>query len=122
MSVKQQQRTLDDLPPFPPLVGEMEAGLMVNERNIVWLVHDRPLRDYLHWVEFDSDRMVLTLVYRGGRVQDYGRPVHPELADILRRTRQILTMQLKGEEIVDSYMLPLLVRDIQHEGLRRSAS
>lgn len=120
--MSKQQQALGDLPPFPPLAGEMDAGLMVNERGIVWLVHDRPLRDYLHWVEFDSDRSVLTLVYRGGRVQDYGRPIHPELADILRQTRQILTMQLKGDEVVDSYMLPLLVRDIRRGGLQRNAS
>lgn len=104
--------TATTLPPFPALISEMDAGLMVNEDNRIWLVHDKPFHDYLHWVEFDSDLMKLTLVHRNGRVQDYGRKIHPNMADALRKTRQIFTMLLENDKVTDTYILPLLVRDL----------
>jgi hypothetical protein len=111
---------ISDLPPFPPLTGEMDACLMVNERKMIWLVHDRPFRDYLHWVEFDADRNKLTLVLGGGRVQDYGREIHRNMADLLKDARQIFTLHVENKKVVDTYVLPLVVRDIRKQKMANS--
>ena len=108
-----QSVMVSDQPPFPPLIREMDAGLMINEHDDVWLVHDKPFRDYLHWVEFDADLMSLTLIHRNGRVQDYGRKVDPGLAKSLKNARHIFTMLLENDKVTDTYILPLLIRDLK---------
>lgn len=97
-------------PVYPPLARDMRVCLMANEQDRLWLVHDQPFRDNLHWVEYDDDLQKLTLVLRNGMVQDYGHPIPPEMRAVLRRTQQIFTMLVQDGDVRDSYILPLLNR------------
>ena len=102
-----------DVPVFPPLATQMGISLILNPESKVWLVHERPFPDILMWTEYDIDRSSLTLVFRGGKVQDIGMAIQPPMRKYLARSRQIYTMLLQGDKVADCYIMPLLVRDIK---------
>ena len=102
-----------EMPVFPPLATQMGISLILNPDSKVWLVHERPFPDILMWAEYDIDTASLTLVFRGGRVQDIGMTIQPPMRKYLARSRQIYTMLLQGDKVADCYIMPLLVRDIK---------
>lgn len=101
----------DDIPVFKPLAATMNVDLVMNPDSKVWILHDKPFPDILMWVEYDIDVASLTLVYRNGKIQELGMKIHAPMRKYLRSARQLFTMRLEGEQIVDTYVRPLLVRE-----------
>lgn len=101
----------DEIPVFRPLATTMNVDLVMNPDSKVWILHDKPFPDILMWVEYDIDAATLTLVYRNGKVQELGIKIHAPMRKYLRSARQLFTMRLEGEQIVDTYVRPLLVRE-----------
>jgi hypothetical protein len=101
----------DEIPVFRPLAATMNVDLVMNPDSKVWILHDKPFPDILMWVEYDIDAATLTLVYRNGKIQDLGIKIHAPMRKYLRSARQLFTMRLEGEQIVDTYIRPLLVRE-----------
>lgn len=101
----------DEIPVFRPLAATMNVDLVMNPDSKVWILHDKPFPDILMWVEYDIDAATLTLVYRNGKIQELGMKIHAPMRKYLRSARQLFTMRLEGEQIVDTYIRPLLVRE-----------
>jgi hypothetical protein len=103
--------TADEIPVFRPLAATMNVDLVMNPDSKVWILHDKPFPDVLMWVEYDIDAATLTLVYRNGKIQELGMKIHAPMRKYLRSARQLFTMRLEGEQIADTYVRPLLVRE-----------
>lgn len=106
-----EDSTVDEIPVFRPLAATMNVDLVMNPDSKVWILHDKPFPDILMWVEYDIDAATLTLVYRNGKVQELGIKIHAPMRKYLRSARQLFTMRLEGEQIADTYVRPLLVRE-----------
>ncbi len=105
------QNNGEEVPVFRPLSGMMKVDLVLNPDSKVWILHDKPFPDILMWAEYDIDAASLTLVYRNGKVQSLGMKIHAPMRQYLRTARQLFTMQLEDKKIIDTYILPLLVRE-----------
>lgn len=106
-----EDSAVDEIPVFRPLAATMNVDLVMNPDSKVWILHDKPFPDILMWVEYDIDAATLTLVYRNGKVQELGIKIHAPMRKYLRSARQLFTMRLEGEQIADTYVRPLLVRE-----------
>ncbi|MDB5490755.1 MAG: hypothetical protein JWO78_604 [Micavibrio sp.] len=96
---------------LPSLAESMKVTLVANTESRLWLIHDRPFNDTIVWAEYDIDSATLSLIMRDGRVQPLGLTIHPPARKVMRHTRQLFTMLVKDEQVHDSYILPLLVRE-----------
>jgi hypothetical protein len=101
----------EEIPVFRPLASMMKVDLVMNPDSKVWILHDKPFPDILMWAEYDIDSASLTLVYRNGKIQELGLKIHAPMRKYLRSARQLFTMRLEGDQIVDTYVRPLLVRE-----------
>jgi hypothetical protein len=101
----------EEIPVFRPLTTMMKVDLVMNPDSKVWILHDKPFPDILMWAEYDIDSASLTLVYRNGKTQELGLKIHAPMRKYLRSARQLFTMRLEGDQIVDTYVRPLLVRE-----------
>ena len=110
-SFAERQDAPEEIPVFKSLASTMNVDLLLNPDSKVWILHDKAFPDILMWVEYDVDSASLTLVYRNGKVQALGMKIHAPMRKYLRSARQVFTMRLENEKIVDTYILPLLVRE-----------
>ena len=105
-------------PVYPALNRSMDVSLLVNERSEVWLVYTKRLSDVLMWAEYDIELRTLVLVFQDGKQQDVGFKIHEDMRPRLLKSRQLYLMQLQGEQIVDSGIMPLIVRDPNKPAVR----
>lgn len=96
---------------LPTLAESMKVTLVANSESKLWLIHDRPFNDIVVWAEYDIDSASLSLIMRDGRVQPLGMTIHAPARKVMRQTRQLFTMLVKDEQVLDTYILPLLVRE-----------
>lgn len=110
----------DTTPPpvYPALNRNMDVSLIVNERSEVWLIHTKRLPDILMWAEYDIELRTLTLVFQDGKQQDIGFRVHDDICPLMMKSRQLFLMHLQGDQIVDSGIMPLLVRDPKKQSIK----
>ncbi|MCB1555946.1 MAG: hypothetical protein KDJ15_01395 [Alphaproteobacteria bacterium] len=99
-------------PVLRPLASQMEVDLVVKEDGRIFLLHDKPFRDILNWVEFDRDRGVLSLVTQKGRTQDLGMDIPEDTQDFMLETQNISLWRMQDGQIADMYILPFLVRNL----------
>lgn len=98
-------------PVLTPLAKQMKVDLVVSPESRIWLLHDRYFDELIAWAEYDIDMATLCLVTHDGRMQPLGMKIHQPLRKYMQNGRQLYTMLVKDKKIVDSYILPLLVRD-----------
>lgn len=109
-----EEPVTSDGPVLQPLARQMNVDLVLNPDSKVWLLHDQRFTDIVLWAEYDVDSATLTLVLRDGKIQELGMKIHPPMRKYLREARQLYTMRLENQKIVDTYILPLLVRETGH--------
>lgn len=100
-----------DRPYHPTIASQMKVDLVINPKSKVWLLHDKRFTDIVMWAEYDVDSASLCLVMKDGKTQDLGMKIHPPMRKYLRAARQLFTVLLENEKMVDTYILPLLVRE-----------
>ena len=91
----------DESPVLKPLAQQMKISLVLSPDSKVWLLHDRGFEEIVMWAEYDIDTAALSLIMRGGRIQALGLPIEAPVRKYLRLARQMFTMQMEGEKIVD---------------------
>ena len=96
---------------LPSLNETMNVDLVVNPNFDAWILHDKPFPIALMWAEYDIDTSSLILVGRDGKIIDLGMKIFPDTRKFLRNARQICTLRIQNDDIDDSYVLPLLVRE-----------
>ena len=95
-----------------PLATMMRIELIVNDQSGVILLHDKPFPGILHWMEYDSDLNVVTLVLRDGRSIDLGMKIHPDIGECLKDTKLLYTVLTSGKDIQDMFLVPVVIRDV----------
>lgn len=96
---------------LPPLAETMNITLVANAESQLWLIHDKHFIDLIMWAEYDIDDSAVSLILRDGRIQPLGLPIYPPARKVMRQSRQLFTMLMQDQKIIDSYILPLLVRE-----------
>ena len=91
------------------LAGMMNVDLMVNERGNIWVLHDQPLPVTLDWAEYNAARNTLRLIAQDGQVIEAGIYIPEDLQKTMRMAREIYVVSLSGQDIVDMYVMPLMV-------------
>lgn len=95
---------------FAPVAATMKVDFLCDGKGSAWILHDKPLPDILHYIEFDSEAETLTLVMRSGRIQDLGLKVPSMFKTDLEKASTVTVMYLVAGEIQDFAMPPLFTR------------
>ena len=110
---EEQESIIADIPVYPALMNSMKIGLMTNEASHVMLIHNKPLPNILRWAEYDTETTSLTFVMEGGKIQDSGLKVAPDIEDDLLDATELYAVQTNddGTKVRDIYLVPLAVRE-----------
>lgn len=97
---------------FENIADSMKYELVVHPEKGIWLLHDKPLKDILKWVDYDADRQSLTLCFGQGKIQDIGFPVPFHQEEIFLETEEISVMYMIDGKMHDMAVVPLIRRKI----------
>ncbi len=122
--VKKSRSILDDvngrkeIPPHIPLNAPLTSGMLidvaVNREAEVWVFHNRPFPGVLEWIEYDIDESRLVFITRGGRLNDFGIAIGPQMRKYLQEAQQAYTYLVHDNKIHDFIRVPLLTRQLAH--------
>jgi hypothetical protein len=111
---KAEKHPLSELDqPILPATGSgrnAKLDLLVNEKSDIWLLYDRPFSETVKWAEYDLELNKIYLVLLSGRQQEVGLVIADEMADLLKKGRQMYLVHMKDKSIADCGMVPLIVR------------
>lgn len=107
---EQFHKKYKDLPVDPPLASLMPVDIVINDEGKVWIMHKQPLKKRLLWVEYDQDMKKITLVTKGGIVQDLGMQINDTIAKYLRKATSLYIMSASKETKRSFSISPLAVR------------
>ena len=103
---------LDEHMVLPALTSVMKMELVVNaDADCVWLLHDKPFKGELHWMEYDEEFASITLVMVDGTIQDSGLTINEDVGLCLEEKRQLFTILTDGNKVKDMYMVPVVIRE-----------
>lgn len=91
--------------------ADVKTALVLNDRAEVIILHDKPFKKNLSWLEYDIDGHRLDLVMNDGDIRNFGIPVNPQFSEYLRNSFQVLMARIDdktGEPIEGNY-LPLII-------------
>lgn len=110
MDATQQQGS--DIPVWQgSAASKMKIDVAVNAEGKVIVLHDQHFPDYLEWVEFDAATGQMDFITAGGKIQDLGMIIHAPMNKHVAKAQEVCTMCLRGEEVRDMGLLPLIVRN-----------
>ncbi len=79
-------------PPFTR-TGDENADLLVNERGIVWLLHNIPVTEQPLWLEHSAEDGRITLYLGKGDALTFAIPVNSILKSYLRNARKAFVIK-----------------------------
>tara|TARA_R110002072_G_scaffold242475_4_gene401227 strand:- start:68 stop:340 length:273 start_codon:yes stop_codon:yes gene_type:complete len=86
----------------------MKCGLFTNNSGQVLLVHRSPFELPVIWIEYDESLGTLTLIHRGGKVQDIGLKIDKTMKKNLSHGTQV-TIALMPEQQIESTEKTVLI-------------
>lgn len=111
-SIKNQNAEGEDSVVLPHVSSVMNVDLLVKEQGGVWILHDKPFKDYLRWVEYDQMDNELTIVTQSGKIQGLGLTIPDQMIPPILQEHEIRLIQIRDKKIWDVYCLQLLVREV----------
>jgi hypothetical protein len=93
------------------LADQMKVNLVVNDKSELILLHDQQFPFLLNWAEFDADLSKLYFIGFKGTPLELGIKIPKKLFADIRRNKKISTVLIQDKEVVDFYILPLIVRE-----------
>ena len=95
----------------PPMDKYQRVALTFREDGQLIIIHTRPFREILAWVEFDVDTRRIALLSRRGSIFDTGFEIAPSKAEQIKNAKQASVLWFADKKIKDIYTLPVTVRD-----------
>ncbi len=99
-----------DAPVLSSMAKTMDLQFVVNEKGEVLVLHNRPLPDFISWVEYDMDFDSLTFVTKGGKIFGLGYKIHEPFRPYLSKGKEINIVWMQDGGIADIAQVPLVVR------------
>jgi hypothetical protein len=90
----------------------LKLDLLVNAEARIIIMHNRPFRRRLSWIEFNLNSSKLDFVMSDGKVRDlFGLPVDPQIAAYMQNAYQILMVLVNDEtgEPEEGFFVPLII-------------
>ena len=105
--------SVDDLPVLPALRKSMDVDLAVNANGRVYLFYDGKIAEDTEYALYSMDDSSLTLVSKGGRLQDIGMTVHKPMRKYMRGGDSIYVVEMIGGTTPGKIInIPMIVHDI----------
>jgi len=92
---------------FTSCPADVKIDFMFNREGGVWLLHDQPL-PALKWVEYDSEKEILTLVTDRGRIADLGLRLPADRSFYLERAMEVTALLMKDGFVTDFAVVPMV--------------
>jgi len=89
----------------------MTVELVVNDRAEAMVLHDKPFKKDLSWLEYNLNTSKLDFVMEDGDVKNFGIPVDPALAKYLQNAFNVLMVLMNEtmDEPQEGSYLPLII-------------
>ena len=90
---------------------KIKVEVLVNDRAEAFVLHDKPFKKQLSWLEYDLDEDKLDFVMEDGDVRNFGIPIDPKLKKYLQNAFQVLMIMMdeaSGEPIEGDYY-PIII-------------
>jgi hypothetical protein len=94
---------------LPPLASEMKVDLITNPDGKVMVLHDKPFREVLSWVEYDEELNEITLIMYQGVMQRLGLEIPEVMVSALLKAEEIYLAQVNSGQIMDIYKLKFMI-------------
>ena len=108
--MKQDTPPSDDFPVYRPITEMMTVDFLFDKKGGAWLLHNKPLPDFLHWAEYDGEMETLTLVSYDGKVQNLGTKIPVGSGHYIEKAMEITTMYVDKGKIQDFQIIPIISR------------
>ena len=87
---------------------DMKVDFLFNRTGGAWLLHDKPLPDVLKWIEYDSEKEMIVLVTRSGRVDGLGLRIPLEKKIYLERAMEVTALLMHDGFVMDFTVVPMV--------------
>ncbi len=91
---------------------DLFVEVAVKKDGKVAVFHNKPFKNDLAWIEYDTGRNVIEFVMDDGEIRDVGVPIHnKEIAKYMHNSHQILMVLLDSETgaAKEGYYIPLII-------------
>lgn len=103
----------ENAPVLPPLVPAMGVEIVVKDDGSTMILHDKPMPEPVHWVDYDLDLDLLTFVSWKGKIFNLGMKVQPNFRKYMRKGQSLYIVYMEGGKTAKSVdTVPLIVRQI----------
>lgn len=100
-----------DIPVKPDMNSHQKVAVIVKDNGKILVLHDKPFRELLGWVEYDADTNELFLMTRNGNIHRSGLEIQESAIDKVKSSDQAAIIWVKDNEIKDMYILPVTIRE-----------
>ena len=87
----------------------------VKQDGKVAVFHNKPFKNDLSWIEYDTGKNAIEFIMDDGEVRDIGVPVNKDIAKNMHNSHQVLMILLDMEtgQAKEGYYVPLIIHS-QH--------
>lgn len=101
-----------DIPVKPDMNTHQKVAIIVTDNGKLLVLHDKPFREILGWVEYDADTNEIMLMTRNGNIHKTGLKVQDSAIDKVKNIDQATIMWVEDNKTIkDMYILPVTVRE-----------
>ncbi len=91
---------------------DMKVDFLFNRTGGAWLLHDKPLPDTLKWIEYDSEKEMVVLVTRSGRLEGLGLRIPIEKKIYLERAMEVTALLMHDGFVTDFTIVPMVTTNV----------
>ena len=93
------------------LKDEMRCSLLSNDNGDIMIVHDKPLKSQIQWVEFNPNDVTLFLVYEDGTNQRLGIKIPQDMIEDIKKGTSIKINQIENKTIKTTQETSIIIQD-----------
>ena len=100
-----------DIPVKPDMNTHQKVAVIIKDNGKILVLHDKPFREILGWVEYDADTNELFLMTRNGNIHRSGLEIQDSAVNQVKNADQSAIVWVKDNKIKDMYVLPVTIRE-----------
>lgn len=93
------------------LNAEMRCGILSNAKGEILIIHDKPIRSDIQWVEYNPDEKTFFLIHMDGTSQDLGLEFDQKMIENLKHGTEVALAQIADGKMQSSQKTTLIIQD-----------
>lgn len=93
------------------LKDEMRCSILSNDDGDILILHDKPLKSDIQWVEFNAHDLTLSLVYEDGTNQNLGVSLPQDMVSDIKKGTIVKLSYLENKAIHSSQETTIIIQD-----------